>query len=215
VLGGPGAVSDAVVTQLHARRIAGANRYATAAAISADTFGPTVPVVYIATGESFPDALAGAAAGALEDGPVLLVTKDAIPSETDAELRRLLPQRIVILGGTAAVSTGVESSLALYTLPGQVTRVAGADRYATSVEVSKRTFPDGADAVYLATGRNFPDALAGGPVAANGPGPLLLVPGGCMPESVRREVERLTPNRIFLLGGTGALSGALSSFQAC
>jgi putative cell wall-binding protein len=215
VLGGPGAVSDAVVRQLGARRIAGANRYATAAAISADTFGPTVPVVYVATGERFPDALAGAAAGAFENGPVLLVTKDAIPSETDAELRRLLPQRIVILGGTAAVSAGVQSSLALYTLPGQVCRVAGADRYATSEQVSKATFPDGADRVYLATGRNFPDALAGGPVAANGPGPLLLVPGGCMPESVRVEVERLDPDRVFLLGGTGALSGALSSFQGC
>jgi putative cell wall-binding protein len=218
VLGGPGAVSETVVTQLHARRIAGANRYATAAAISADTFSPLVPVVYIATGESFPDALAGAAAGALEDGPVLLVTKDAIPSETDTELRRLLPQRIVILGGTAAVSEGVESSLALYTVPGQVSRVAGADRYATSVEVSKATFADGADGadvVFLATGRNFPDALAGGPVAAAGPGPLLLVPGGCVPESVRVEIERLDPDRLVLLGGSGAVSGALSSLQAC
>jgi putative cell wall-binding protein len=215
VLGGAGAVSDAVVQQLGARRIAGANRYATAAAISADTFDPLVPVVYIATGESFPDALAGAAAGALEGGPVLLVTKDSIPSETDVELRRLLPQRIVILGGPAAVSAAVESSLQTYTLPGEVERLAGADRYATSVEVSKATFPDPVSSVYLATGRNFPDALAGGPVAANGPGPLLLVPGFCMPGSVRDEIARLAPDRLVLLGGSGAVSGTLAALPAC
>ncbi|HVM52837.1 MAG TPA: cell wall-binding repeat-containing protein, partial [Acidimicrobiales bacterium] len=195
--------------------LAGPNRYATAAAISADVFDPVVPVAYVATGESFPDALAGAAAGALEAGPVLLVTRDAIPAETDAELRRLLPQRIVILGGPAAVSPEVASSLQGYTVPGQVRRLAGSNRYATSVEVSKATFPDGAARVYLATGRNFPDALAGGPVAANGPGPLLLVPGGCVPSSVRAEIERLGPERLVLLGGSGAVSGALASFQAC
>lgn len=215
VLGGSGAVSDDVVAELGARRIAGANRYATAAAISADTFDPAVPVVYIATGEGFADALAGAAAGALQGGPVLLVTKDSIPGETDVELRRLLPQRIVILGGLAAVSKAVESSLALYTLPGRVSRLAGADRHATSVEVSKATFPDGATSAYLATGKNFPDALAGGPVAAAGPGPLLLVPGSCMPESVRVEIERLDPERLVFLGGSGAVSGALASLQSC
>ncbi|MEA3020261.1 MAG: hypothetical protein QOI47_1785 [Actinomycetota bacterium] len=222
VLGGSGAVSDAVLAELNAmasggaRRIAGANRYATAAAISSDTFGPTVPVVYVATGESFPDALAGASAGALQGGPVLLVTKDAIPAETDTELRRLLPRRIVILGGTAAVSASVESSLALYTVPpAQVTRLAGNDRSATSVAVSNATFPNGAATAYLATGTNFPDALSGGPVAAHGPGPLLLVPGGCMPRSVRTEIERLKATRLVLLGGQGAVSGALATFQTC
>jgi putative cell wall-binding protein len=215
VLGGSGAVSDAVVAELGARRVAGANRYATAAAISGETFDPLVDVVYVATGESFPDALAGAAAGALQGGPVLLVTRDAIPDETDVELRRLLPQRIVILGGPAAVSAAVESSLQLYTLPEQVSRLAGNDRYATSVAVSAATFPDTAERVYLATGKNFPDALAGGPVAANGPGPLLLVPGGCMPAVVRDEISRLQPSRLVFLGGTNAVSGALASLQGC
>ena len=221
VLGGTGAVSDAVLAELDeltegdATRLAGDNRYGTAAAISASAFDPLVPVVYIANGQGFADALAGGAAGSLEEGPVLLVTKDGIPSETDGELRRLLPRSIVILGGTAAVSAEVEASLELYTVPGGVSRAAGADRYATSVAVSQATFPDGATRVYLATGRNFPDALAGGPVAANGPGPLLLVPGTCVPEAVRNEIDRLGASRITLLGGASAVSSALASFQPC
>ena len=221
VFGGTGAVSDAVLSELDgltegdATRLAGNNRYGTAAAISSATFDPAVPVVYIANGEGFADALAGGAAGSLNGGPVLLVTKDAIPAETDAELRRLLPRSIVILGGTAAVSAGVESSLRTYTAPPLVTRAAGADRYATSVAVSKASFPDGAERVYLSTGRNFPDALAGGPVAANGPGPLLLVPGTCVPGSVRDEIDRLGASRIVLLGGASAVSSALASLQPC
>ncbi len=215
VLGGPGAVSDDVVKQLGARRIAGANRYATAAAISAGTYSPAVPVVYVASGETFPDALSGAAAAAAQGGPVLLVKKDSIPSETDSELRRLVPQRIVVLGGTNAVSASVESSLQLYTLPTRVSRVAGADRYATSVAVSKTMFASTAPRVYLATGRSFADALAGGPVAAAGGGPLLLVPGSCMPPVVRGEIDRLKPTQLVLLGGSSAVTGALGSLQAC
>ena len=81
--------------------------------------------------------------------------------------------------------------------------------------VSQATFPDGAERVYLATGRNFPDALAGGPVAANGDGPLLLVPGSCVPTSVRDEIERLAPDRLVLLGGSGAVSSTLGALPAC
>ena len=221
VFGGTGAVSDAVLGELDeltdgdATRLAGANRYGTAAAISEATFEPPVPVVYIATGESFADALAGGAAGSLNDGPVLLVTRDAIPAETDAELRRVLPQSIVILGGTAAVSSSVETNLRTYTVPARVTRAAGADRYGTSVALSRATFPGGSDRVYLATGRNYPDALAGGPVAASGPGPLLLVPGTCVPSSVHAEIVRLGARRLILLGGNGVVSSALASLQPC
>jgi putative cell wall-binding protein len=174
-----------------------------------------VPVVYIASGETFPDALSGAAAAAAQGGPVLLVTKSSIPSETDRELRRLLPQRIVVLGGTNAVSSSVEQSLALYTLPTRVSRLAGPDRYATSVAVSKAMFTGTAPRVYLATGRSFADALAGGPVAAAGGGPLLLVPGTCLPAVVRAEIDRLKPSQLVLLGGSSAVTGALGSLQPC
>ncbi|HYD08884.1 MAG TPA: cell wall-binding repeat-containing protein [Acidimicrobiales bacterium] len=221
ILGGTGAVSDTVANALEdiapTRRVSGDNRYATAAAISADTFAPlSGGTVYVATGESFPDALAGASAGALNDAPVLLVTKDDVPSETQAEIQRLAARQIVILGGTNAVSPAVEQELRSGLLaPPSVTRIAGADRYATSVELSKALFPNGADVAHLATGRNFPDALAGGPVAAAGGGPLVLTPGTCLPSSVRTELSRLGVSRSTLLGGSGAISGALGAMQAC
>ncbi len=90
---------------------------ATAAAITSDTFTPGVAVAYVATGTNFPDALAGGPAAALEDGPVMLVTRDAIPAATASELTRLKPKRIVVLGSTVVVSDAVKNSLAAYVVP--------------------------------------------------------------------------------------------------
>ncbi len=106
-------VSDLVVT-----RLGGADRYATAVEVSKATFpSGNVPVVYIATGLNFPDALAGAPAAALAGGPLLLVAPDAIPSVVATELGRLKPERIVILGSTGVVSSGVAAALPAATLP--------------------------------------------------------------------------------------------------
>ena len=104
----------------------------------------STPVVYVATGENFPDALGAASAAAVQAGPVLLVQKNAIPAVTAAELQRLSPDVIYVAGGTAVVSNTVFNQLKAYAPT--VIRVAGANRYATAVEVSKSAFPVGGSA---------------------------------------------------------------------
>jgi hypothetical protein len=99
----------------------------------------STPVVYVATGENFPDALGAASAAAVQGGPVLLVTKNSIPSETKTELSRLSPDVIYVAGGTAVVSDALFNELKAYA--GSVVRVAGANRYSTAAEVSKSAFP--------------------------------------------------------------------------
>ena len=96
-------------------RLSGADRYATSAAISKASFSPGVPVAYIATGLNFPDALSGAPVAALAGGPILLVPGTSIPSAIATELGRLKPARIVILGSTSVVSSGVATTLSYYT----------------------------------------------------------------------------------------------------
>ena len=220
VLGGPAAVSDAVVAELNelatdgATRLAGNDRYSTATAVSNNAFTtPLVPVVYIATGASFPDALTGGAAGSMRGGPILLVERDQIPSATSTELRRLVPRSIVILGGTGAVSADVETELRTYAA--DVSRVAGNDRYASSVALSKALFPEGAPTAFVTTGVNYPDALAGGPLAGTTKVPMLLVPGRCITNVVRSELERLGATSIVLLGGEGAVSSAIGALNPC
>jgi putative cell wall-binding protein len=190
-------------------RQAGVNRYATAAAISRATFAPGVPVAYVATGTNFPDALAAGPAAAKLGGPLLLVTKAAIPAETGTELDRLNPGKIIIVGGTGVVSTTVGSALRTYCA--SVTREAGANRYATAAAIATAHFGPGISVVYIATGANFPDALAAGPAAAKAGGALLLVAPTGIPAETASALSKLKPARIVIAGGTGVVSSAIAS----
>ncbi len=96
-----------------------------------------------------------------------------------------------------------------------VTRVAGEDRYATAVLVAGVAHASGSDQVVLATGENFPDALAGGPLAAASGAPLLLVRQGCAPGAVVDEVKTLGATTATVLGGTASLSDAAAGLSRC
>lgn len=192
-------------------RLAGADRYATAAMISAATYPAGVPVAYVATGRDFPDALAGAAAATRRGGPVLLVPGTSLPSVVRGELDRLNPTQIVVLGGTAVVSAAVVDQLAPLAGSGGVIRRAGADRYATAVSVSQNAFPAGVPVAYVASGRGYPDALAAAAAAGVRGGPVLLVPGTSLPSLVRAELDRLNPTRIVVVGGPAVVSEAVRS----
>src|ERR1700694_4721257 len=76
-------------------RYAGTDRFQTAADLSADNFDPPAPVVYVARGDAFADALAGTPAASFQGGPVLLVANAAVPPTTAAELSRLQPNKII------------------------------------------------------------------------------------------------------------------------
>ena len=194
-------------------RLTGQNRYETAAAISREFYGPGVPVAVVATGATFPDGLAAGPAADQLGGPVLFVTRDAIPAATRAELVRLKPQQIVVVGGLDAISSPVRSKLDGLTA-GTATRIAGASRYDTAAALSAHVFPGGAEIAYLATGTTFPDALAGGAAAGVQNAPMLLTTPGHLSAATRAELQRLAPERIMLLGGTGAVSAAVAQEAA-
>jgi len=197
-----------ITTGKGAERLAGADRYGTAAAVSSSAFDPGVPVAFIATGASFPDALAGGPAAAAGGGPLLLTRPDSLPSATAVELARLQPARIVVLGGPSAVSDRVIRALRGYTTGG-VTRLRGADRYGTAAAISAATFATGAPVVYLATGAEYPDALAAGAAAARHRAPVLLTRPNSLTDATVAELTRLAPAKIVVMGGTSAVSEAL------
>lgn len=182
-------------------RLSGSDRYLTGAAISEDTFFLPTGKVYVASGLNFPDALAGGP-GIFPGTPILLVDPNTVPSATRREITRLAPTEIVILGGTGAVSSAVEADLAVHA---PVRRLAGADRYATAAAITLDGFPTGAGTVYLASGLDFPDALAGGAAAGALSSPILLTDPSQLPGSTRSELIRLDPSEVVVLGGTGAI----------
>ncbi|PSO51631.1 MAG: hypothetical protein BRC31_06370 [Actinobacteria bacterium QS_5_72_10] len=97
---------------------------------------------------------------------------------------------------------------------GEVGRLAGGERFATSADAARRLWPDGADTVVLATGLDYPDALAGAPLAAAADAPMLLAATDRVPEPVRRAIVDLAPQRVVLLGGEAVLSPAVAETVA-
>lgn len=186
-------------------RVAGSSRYATAALISAQ-FAPGAPTVFIARGDTFPDALSASARGAATDSPVLLTRPTELPAETAAALRSLQPAEIVILGNEGSVSAEVEGALAGYAPT--VRRLGGADRYETSALIGGE-FPEGAPVAFLSTGLNFADAMTGGGLAGHLGGPLLLTRSDRLPDSVAAELARLQPAEIVILGSDPTVSNAV------
>lgn len=209
VVGGPAAVTDAVLDDVRAvtgagiRRLSGPNRFATARAVADEL--PDARALFVATGLDFPDALAG---GAVSDGaPLVLVAPDRVPPATSGLLRDRAVDRLVVLGGEAAVTGETLDDLADLSSTSPE-RIAGANRHETAASLA-RTRRQSTTA-YVATGSAFPDALAGGPAAALEAAPVLLLAGdGTVPEATASALADM-PNldEVVVLGGTSAVPEA-------
>lgn len=187
-------------------RWAGADRYTSAATISSRAFAPSVSAAFVTSGENYPDGLAGAPVAAIRRSPVLLTGRDALPAATSAELLRLKPQEIIILGGPAAVSQRVAMQLSTLAV-GHVTRWAGPDRYGTAAAIALLNFKGRADlGSSLASGENFADALSGAAAAGSRQQPLMLTAPSALPTSTAQAIQQLKVQGARILGGTGAVS---------
>ncbi|GAA1780577.1 cell wall-binding repeat-containing protein [Leucobacter iarius] len=197
------------------QRISGGDRFETAVEASKAGYPATAGTVLIANGLDYPDALSAGALGAKWKAPLLLARPTSLPASTRAEIVRLKPNRIVVVGGTGAVSDGVVTELKK--LAGRVDRVSGPDRYATSVAIAQQGWPTGtASQAFLATGTGFADALAAGAAAGVVNAPVLLVPGNASsaPASVTAELSRLGVTQVRIAGGTGAVSTGVQNSVA-
>lgn len=180
VVGGPSAVSEPVRQRLAerlgrpVRRLAGADRYATAALLTRHANRDGAATVYVANGHAAADALAVSSALAAHGGSLLLTAPDALPAVTAEELARLAPADVRVVGGTAAVSDAVVDQIAAATGVTPL-RVSGPDRVATAAAVAHHARPDGATTVYLAAARGHADALTAAAAVSAHDGVLLLV----------------------------------------
>lgn len=190
VLGGEAAVSDDVLAALRAdgvtvERVAGDNRYATSSAIAAagTQIGglPGVAgsrVAILANGRNFPDALVAGAIAHDAAFPLLLTDPLSLPPETAQSLTDLGITDVIIVGGVAAVSAEVEQELEVRGI--RVQRRSGDDRIATALDIAdfaRDVLGYDLGTVHVATGRNFPDALALSPLAGAVPGIVVLTDG--------------------------------------
>ncbi|MFN8077513.1 MAG: cell wall-binding repeat-containing protein, partial [Kineosporiaceae bacterium] len=202
-------------------RLAGPNRYATSAALAAAAFPDGAPAAVVASGVTFPDALAGGYLAGRVGGPLLLTAPTTLPNDIAAELMALGPQTVYVLGGPTSVSEAVLTQIRELTVAGgthpSVVRLSGPDRYATAAAVGGR-YDDGIGTIggkrtaLLATGTRFPDALAAAPVAAKKALPLLLTPPAALPTVTASTLTRLQIEQVVILGGPSSVSPAVEAF---
>ncbi|WP_345712769.1 Ig-like domain-containing protein, partial [Kineococcus glutinatus] len=217
VLGRTNALSDRVQTALieldgryRVIRIGGDDRYETAVAI-ADRVqaGVDTGPVYLASGTNFPDGLAVAALASHTGGVVLLTKGEQLPAATREWLDRHDPraERVVPAGGPAVRALPAEAERA----------IVGRDRYDTARLVAARfagAAPGSGDApteaLGVATGATWPDALVGAAAMGTHRGPLLLTPGGALAPATREAFLALHAgapalSRAVVFGGEGSI----------
>lgn len=204
------------VSEVTASRIGGATRFDTAATIASAAF-ERAAVAVLATGRAYPDALAASYAAGVVGGPVLLVGADDVPEATTQALTALAVESIVLIGGTAAISTEVESALLADGY--EVDRRHGRDRYETAAAVAGAYGDggpvgtvDGDRTALLASGEDFPDAVSAGPLAAAAHLPLLATPPDRPHHAVTSVLARLDIERIIIIGGPAAVSPDVGEF---
>lgn len=200
-------------------RRAGGNRFATAAAVAA-VFGDVDDVI-VATGRDFPDAVAAAGLAGVKAGtkgvPILLTAADALPSETSAAISAASPERCHVLGGLSAVSQAVRTQIAASSCT--VVGYIGANRFDTAARVATTGFTQasvgtafgGLRTALIATGRDFPDALALGPIAYGGKHPVLLVEADSVPKETRDALVALGIQKVVIAGGPAVVSPAVQT----
>ncbi len=220
VIGGTGAVSDAVELELadlglDVTRLGGTNRYETArlvaeevADVAGSGFGDTC---FVATGIGFPDSLAAGPLSAKTGWPLMLAGPDGVDEDALVSLVDLGIDKVIILGGSSAVASDVEAELNMAFGDANVSRIAGADRYATAVEVARYGVANcglAFDGMAVATGQAFPDALAAGPMQAKLGSVLVCTPSTYLHDSVRLLLigQRAMINDVRFVGGTAAVS---------
>ena len=201
-------VVDAVVTVLPGavvERLAGDDPGATSAAISARAFPDGAQTVYVATAADFPDGIAAGAAAGIGSAPLLLTAGDRMSDAALAELDRLAPQSVRVVGNAAAVS---DSVLAQIDAHGPTpTRVSGPDRYATAVAVAAQLVTSGAVAV--TSGLDFSGGLAAVPLAVQRGAPFLFTDGNdLLPVATRDRLVNTRPVRMILSGPIANLTRA-------
>jgi putative cell wall-binding protein len=224
IVGGTGVISQTVAARLAAlvptapiERIGGRDRWETSRLVGEVLGAARSGRAYIVSGRNFPDALSAASAAGVQDSPVLLVDglTAAVPAALSAALQRWGVSNLTLVGGTGVISAALEEQLRT-TVPGiaSITRLSGADRFATSAAVNAAVFGS-ATSGYVSNGYAFPDSLGGGAVAGRNAAPLYLAKSGCLPQAAIAHFQQAGETHLTLLGGTGALGPDLDVLTPC
>ncbi len=198
-------------------RISGANRYETSVEVGVDTnYGACADTVFIANGESFPDALSATPLVVSNAfGELLLSQRDSLTQTVQEEIAFSGASNVVLLGGTAALSPALCDQM-----PEEIvscTRISGPDRYATSLALAEALFAQQGGTTtqqaFIVSGERFPDAVSVAGLAAFLGIPVVLVPGSAatLPTATAAWLAEHVTDGVTIVGGTASVSAGIEA----
>lgn len=204
-------------------RLAGANRTETAIEVSKEAFPSGASTVLIASRDNFPDALCGAPLAHAVRGPVLLTSPRSLDASVTEEIRRLWGKtptpgtmKAIVLGSDKAVSSDVFGQLQSLLGWNNVSRLGGLTRYETSIKIQQKlaTVRGVPTTIVVASGLNFPDALAISPVAARKNMPILLTDPSSLTTVTADAIVSVGASATVIVGGEAAVSESVEASLA-
>lgn len=209
ILGGPGSISGELGDALKAKgyrveRISGDNRYETAIRIG-EKIDPQ-GLVYLASGENYPDALSITSLATKTNSPIILTGKESLPKASLDYILNKGIKKVVIAGGEGAVSKAVENTLRAKGIT--VERIAGANRYETSAKIARAAYPP-ANGYLISNGQGYIDALTAGPLAARWDRPILLVESKTLPQAAKDLLGQAAADKVTIIGGVNSVSDSV------
>lgn len=189
-------------------RISGKDRYETSQAIS--EYGwESSSYVLIAQGEGFADALCSVPMAKKYNAPILLTSKNKLNEKIEKEIKRLNPSNIILIGGEGALNKELETYIKNNFESATVKRIAGVDRYETSVKIAEELGFEGE--VALASAKDFADALSIASIAAYRGMPILLTEKDKLPNKISEYLKDKNIEKSYIIGGTGVISSKIGN----
>lgn len=183
------------------KRLAGNTRYDTMTAVISEGNWETDGTVIVASGNNYPDALAASGLAGTANAPIVLTESSKLSAQAADQLQRLTPSRIIVVGGPAAVSNNVFSSLQRYSH--NVNRISGATRVETSFELYRKSSGWGSTAI-IATSTNYADALSVSSYAYAAKAPVFLCdPANGLTPSQKTTLKSFS--KVLVVGGENAV----------
>ncbi|HHX69074.1 MAG TPA: silent information regulator protein Sir2 [Gallicola sp.] len=206
IVGGNNTVGNKVFNKLeedyNVKRIAGVDRYETAALVAKEYFeiSENSKSIIVANGYKYPDVLSSSSLSIKEQSPILLVKEQEITKVTNNFIKEFGIDKVTVIGGNASVGNG-----ALNELPKGYGIIAGADRYETAVKIADKAYPKTKE-VLMASGEIEVDALVAGSITGKVEKPILLTKKNIMPKPIQEYIKGNAIEHITIIGGQATVN---------
>jgi len=187
-------------------RLAGETRYDTSASIAQKGWQQS-DFAILAYGENYPDALSAVPLAKKHNAPILLTSGNKLPGVTIQSLKDLHVKNVFIIGGTGVIPASIDSELRSMKIT--PTRIAGHDRYETSIKIAQLI--SSPSELIVTTGEDYADALSMAPIAGAKQIPIILVPKGFLPDSVKSYIYSQKIYKTYVIGDSSIIENSVSN----